>query len=506
MASQVEKDLLDLVRAKQGGPGSTGKVYFDAELSAMEAVASVDLNAIPVRSYRPGIGVGITLFKRAVRKATYWMYQPIFQRIATFHHQVIATLKNFGQLENEVLQKLDQSSDQTERLLDQIEELRDQIEDLSGHLARMVTRQQLVQASEDSMNFAGEQIQAVRSETNDLREQLSLILAVKREQLSEIGFIKSQLSRMATLEQFSDMLSQETKNSQEQISRLESAMSDLQPQLPQLETRIGQSLQGYRSETAVLNAKLAILLQKTRDQQPISVEEGQEAESSSSGGTWADESMEMVYHDFENIYRGSESLIRDRQKDYLEEVVKAYQSTGAELLDIGAGRGEFLEICRDAGVPASGIDVNAGMVERALTKGLSVSRRDALSYLAELPDESLGIITAFQIIEHLEPRDLWSLLQHAIVKLKPGGLVILETVNSDCLVALRNFWSDLSHVRPIPPGTLEFIVNMVGFSRVGIRYSGNFADNERLQESDENDRKLNQLLFGPQDYAVLGWR
>jgi O-antigen chain-terminating methyltransferase len=172
---------------------------------------------------------------------------------------------------------------------------------------------------------------------------------------------------------------------------------------------------------------------------------------------------------------------------------------------VGSGRGEFLELCREANIPAKGVDLNELMINRCREKGLSVERADGLEHLKSIPDESLCALTAFQVIEHLSPEQIRQLIQAALIKLKPGGVIILETVNPDYLFAFKYFSIDLTHQRPIHSLTLQFLLEAAGFRNLEVRLSGLVEDEIKIMQ--EGDSKENSLLVhGYLDYAVVGWR
>jgi O-antigen chain-terminating methyltransferase len=141
-----------------------------------------------------------------------------------------------------------------------------------------------------------------------------------------------------------------------------------------------------------------------------------------------------------------------------------------------------------------------------LQKGLQVEKADGLSLLNSISDESLCALTAFQVVEHLTPDQIWQFVQTALIKLKPGGVIILETVNPDSLFALKNFYLDLSHQKPVASPTLQFLLEAAGFKEVKVKFSSSVPEEIQLKGHDEATNKINDLLFGYQDYAVLGWR
>ena len=171
------------------------------------------------------------------------------------------------------------------------------------------------------------------------------------------------------------------------------------------------------------------------------------------------------YFAFEARLRGSTEDIRERQRPYVEQLRGA-----APVLDLGSGRGELLTLLREAGVEARGADANADMVAFARAEGLAVEQATAHDALAAAADGSLGAVTALQLVEHLPPPDLVSLLELARAKLRPGGLLVLETINPASIEALRNYFADLTHAQPLVPETLELLIRQAGFRDAEIVY------------------------------------
>lgn len=136
--------------------------------------------------------------------------------------------------------------------------------------------------------------------------------------------------------------------------------------------------------------------------------------------------------------------------------------------------------------------------------GLEVELGDAIALLAARPSAALGAVVAFQVVEHWTPEEIFRFLQEARRALAPGAVLIAETINSDSLSALRAFYLDPTHVRPVPAETLRFLAEAAGFSDIRIEYRSPVPAGERLKEASENDQRLNALLFGAQDYALIG--
>ncbi len=207
------------------------------------------------------------------------------------------------------------------------------------------------------------------------------------------------------------------------------------------------------------------------------------------------------YFAFESRMRGSVDAIRERQRRYVEDFREA-----APVLDIGCGRGELLQLLREAGVEARGIDADADMVAYARGDGLDVEQADLVEYLQRLDDGSLGGIFMGQVVEHLPPGVLVRSLELAARKLRPAGVLVAETINPLSPLALRHYFADLTHAQPLVPETLQLLARQSGFVDTEVRFLNEPA--ERLTEPDDpviaaNVRRLNELLFAPLDYALV---
>jgi len=221
------------------------------------------------------------------------------------------------------------------------------------------------------------------------------------------------------------------------------------------------------------------------------------------------------YVGFEDAFRGSPDEIRRRVAEYLP----IFDGT-QNVVDVGCGRGEFLALLRDAGIRARGVDVNGAMVEVCRQQGLDAEETDALTFLKGQPDGSIGGLFAAQVIEHLEPRYLGALIDTAFDKLRPGAPIVLETINPACWFAFfESYIRDLTHVRPVHPDTLKFLIVATGFQRVDIRYRSPYPEHDKLQPLaphaslgdlvdtlNANVERINRLLFTWLDYAAIGRR
>lgn len=221
------------------------------------------------------------------------------------------------------------------------------------------------------------------------------------------------------------------------------------------------------------------------------------------------------YFHFELRHRGSPEDIRARQEHYLH-----YLRDCRRVLDIGCGRGEFVAFLREHGIDAVGVDIDGDMVAHCRAQGLPVEQADALSYLGTLPDDGLDGVFMAQVVEHLPPRELARLLALCRRKLRPGGILVAETINPTCVFALVQFYlRDPSHAWAVHPETLRFMLEDAGFWQVEIEYLSPVPTDQRLAPLapdgldeaqvaalNRNIERLNTLLFGYQDYAAVARR
>ena len=243
------------------------------------------------------------------------------------------------------------------------------------------------------------------------------------------------------------------------------------------------------------------------------------APAASTGAAFAPALDAYKYVGFEDQFRGSQADVRERQESYLPFFARLRQG---DVLDIGCGRGEFIDLLNTHGIPARGIDLNHEMAELCRARGLDVTEADAVAYLSSLADDSLGGIFAAQVVEHLEPSYLLRLLDLAFAKLQPGGTLVLETLNPACWTAFfESYIRDITHRWPLHPETLKYLVTASGFTRATIEFrspvpaqdklqplpvraDADAAAGELVEAFNANVEKLNARIFTFMDYAVIG--
>jgi SAM-dependent methyltransferase len=223
------------------------------------------------------------------------------------------------------------------------------------------------------------------------------------------------------------------------------------------------------------------------------------------------------YVGFEDRFRGPRQEISRRVEDYLPVLASA-----SDVVDVGCGRGELLQLLTNHGVTARGVDANQAMVELCRSLGLRVEAGDAVSYLARQPDGSIGGLTAIQVVEHFEPAYLVRFLDAAYRTMRPGAPLILETINPACWMAFfETYIRDLTHQRPLHPDTLRYLVQASGFQQADVQFRQPLGAQDRLDRAastpdphaarlaaviNDHADKLNARLFSSMDYAVIARR
>lgn len=215
---------------------------------------------------------------------------------------------------------------------------------------------------------------------------------------------------------------------------------------------------------------------------------------------------DAFYHRFENQWRGTPEEISQRLKVYLPDVEAAWVRTEHKpIFDIGCGRGEWLGLLRKHGMNGIGFDTNAMQMKDGQAAGLDLRLGDALEALAQAADGSLSVISAHHLIEHLPFDSVAWLTREAGRVLAPGGLLLFETPNTrNVLVGATTFYTDPTHLKPMPEQVMGVLLETAGFDPVDIRH---INPHERLGEfldRPDFDNELAQLMFGPQDLAILG--
>jgi SAM-dependent methyltransferase len=354
----------------------------------------------------------------------------------------------------------------------------------------------------------------------DARTAEAIEMLVDRDHQRAVAFEQFQSALITFLQQITAFI--DTKD--RQLSAVAAGRIDEQQKtLAVLQQRLDDALPELRAQVVVLQRAMEMLKRQAADA-------GSERAATTGPGSATAPSTQSTddykYVGFEDAFRGSDNSVAEKLEAYLPIFEGA-----SDVVDLGCGRGEFLAALRSAGVTARGVDTNAAMVAVAREQGLDVTRNDALGYVASLPDESIGGVIATQVVEHLEPSYLFKLLDALSRTLRRGAPIVLETINPACWYAFfSSYIRDITHVRPVHPETLQYLLRASGFERVEIRYRSPLPDHVKLQmafvpedirvaadasaatltrlvdTSNANAMRMNELMFAHMDYAVVGYR
>ncbi|MGE5099662.1 MAG: methyltransferase domain-containing protein [Deltaproteobacteria bacterium] len=347
-------------------------------------------------------------------------------------------------------------------------------------------------------NGALEQLQA-KADTADL-ETLRRQLRQFEEQSArstDVTAIQTWLSdvseQVSTLHRSSSMVLQKIEETSETLRQTGERLGDRMEQIERQVSEHDRGLADQRRLWAMREREGDKASRSSEDSRPTAVE-------------GKDHRLDAFYVAFEDAFRGSREEIRDRVSVYLDFLATARAgSVDAPIVDLGCGRGELLEVLRDAGMIARGVDLNRYMLAECRERGLDVQEADLLAHLRGCGDGSLGAVTALHVIEHLPFEAVIELFDQTLRVLRPGGMAIFETPNPENLiVGSCNFYYDPTHRNPLPPEAMRFAMAARGFSDVRILRLRPVP----LPDSgpDPTMKIVHDLLSAAPDYAIIGVR
>ena len=271
-------------------------------------------------------------------------------------------------------------------------------------------------------------------------------------------------------------------NEREKLHDAETLLLHLEANLKKLSQTVSRSRQqisGLASDLRTAERTLAAIKTETTD----------------NAGGW-----DNLYAAFEEQFRGGPEEVEQRLRYYVPFLKEL--NADSKILDLGSGRGDWLKLLTKEGFNPCGVEVNEVFAERSRNEGFEVIQSEMLVYLALQPDDSLDLITAFHLIEHLNA-DKMILLLHEIKRtLKPGGRVFIETPSPENLVvAACNFYADPTHHRPVNPHTLMFILKTLGFTDLGLQFLHS-VDGSPFKGQSEGSEQMHMWFYGPRDFSV----
>ncbi len=334
----------------------------------------------------------------------------------------------------------------------------------------------------------------------DLTRNTSL-LAKAVGQLNE-AFRTLQKDQEKTAQELSHIC-QAAANLQNDVKELRSINETLQVSIDrQLRPEFDERFKALENRQAYIEAKIRTLSAASLQtpNTPADSERSKDTPIGNVQDTHCTIDVAHYYFEFENAFRGEEGVIKDRVRYYLDLI----DSELGPILDLGCGRGEWLEVLKESNIKSYGVDSNETSLMRCVAKGLDVRLDDGLHHLRSLADNSLGAITAMHVIEHLPWETVLELIYEAYRVLIPGGILIMETPNPEnVLVGSCYFYHDPTHKNPIVPSVLHFTVKYFGFETVEIL---RFRPTEFLDSIDPKEwaQPLLHAFNASQDFAVVG--
>ena len=317
------------------------------------------------------------------------------------------------------------------------------------------------------------------------------------------------------IERIHDEQNGDLRNTERRLSEaLVAAQKELEAMLARLDTDRAKHEDRLNTLEAVAHGLEGIVARLGRPSTGASPQSGPQSDAEGASSNPIDYSYLLL----ENRFRGSEQEIKQRLSIY----PAYFKDAGKVVIDIGPGRGELLELFKEQGILARGVELNAAMAEVCKEKGLEVVSADGVAYLRGLEDRSLGGVVAVQVVEHLERGALEELLSLCARKVSSGGKVVFETINPRSLLALSsNYFRDPTHVWPLHSDTMAYAMDLAGLKVIEVRELSPVSQEAGLQplpveefmtprwayaveQLNRNFLQLNALLYGFQDYCIVG--
>lgn len=353
---------------------------------------------------------------------------------------------------------------------------------------KMLQQQQVIESLlQQQQDIAGRHVEfsnAVETRLTTVREQIELLLQQQQ------GIAERHI-------EFSNAIEMRLTAAREYVDQCTAALARQVEEQTELLLRRQQQT---HAELMMQERRLTLLLEEASENAPIAFSQpslqpsaGEEAHL-----------LDALYASFEDQFRGSREEIKERLRVYLPILEQAKVTEG--VLDIGCGRGEWLELLRDERVRGRGVDHNRVFVEQCRQLSLDVAEEDALVYLRGLPDSSLSAVTSFHLVEHLPFEMLIKLLDEIVRTLKVGGPLILETPNPEnFIVGSYSFYADPTHRHPIPSPTLQFLLESRGLYDIKVM-NLRPLDAARIEGDTEIIKRFNQYFCSAPDYGIIGWK
>ena len=451
-----------------------------------------------ISSDRKRLGKVIILLKRAIRKIIRhtlgWYIFPFYQRYSHFAGKMV----NVASVERDIMisqqQQINELSATITDLTQQIAALNETVQILSTEVSEknhhLCTEIALLQQNEaENKDKLYDEIALLQQNDKETRSKLCTEIALIQQNEKETN------NKLSDLSENQDKLLRLHETHTKNESLLKETIDDLQK-------RLNEQVESLRENDLTLNNEMI-------EHKALITNH----EAYISNATWSE--GDNFYHDLEEYFRGERTLIKERQEMYVPFIKEHLQDwSKGTFVDIGSGRGEWLDILKENGaVDYIGIDLSERQNFISRSYGHNVLNEDCITYLKSLQDNSINVISGFQIIEHLSRRAFQELFKQCHRVLKKGGMILFETPNPQNVeVGANTFHLDPTHIKPLNPLYVQYIAERNGFVNTQIIYSSsNFSHNE-ITEKDTtvfSEALTNKffgavnMLFGPKDYCIF---
>src|SRR5437588_10886816 len=418
---------------------------------------------------------------------------------------MIAAQENeLHRLEAELGAQIDANEVKTTQALEQGNLLRSAADDLQQRVNLAHTT---FDDLKGQMDRAGEHLRNVQAQADATGTHLGQLEAhweVQFKQGNRDAQIDHALAHLKDLQGQADRLGVHINNLQSFVDQQTAAARAAQHSLEQLTERQTNDAVFVKGE---LSEQQSLLQQVLGTDRRDKVPAGKRATVGDGSDKKHTRALDSFYLSFENRFRGARAEIKNRVKFYLPLLAAARTGEkGRPILDLGCGRGEWLELLKENKLDARGVDLNSAMIAHCKEHGLDVIHRDAIDYMRSLRANSHGGVTGFHIIEHLPFETLMDFFREARRILKPGGIAIFESPNcKNLVVGAANFNIDPTHRNPVFPETAEFMLQSHGFERVRIEYLSPVAD-VKFDAGTKELAIVKDMLYGPQDFGVIAYK
>ena len=423
-----------------------------------------------LKNIRPVIGPIVVILGKFIRKILRLVIEPIVDKQNNFNASVTASINAL--CNNEIV---------TQQF----------IKDVSSKI--------------NDIEFIKNKISDIENKFSDIENKFSDIENKFSDVENKISDIENKFSDIEN--KFSDV---ENKfiDVENKFSDVENKFSDIENKFSDVENKIVQNNILFSEKLDYINFKI-YQISNLQDQSSITISKDKytlEDNNKHPQNTYD----KLDYFDFENHFRGSRKIIKDSQRDYLK-----YFNNKTNVLDLGCGRGEFLELLKENNITSIGVEQYKDFVEYCLFKNLDVKKADIIEFLQSVQDESIGGVMCSQVVEHLNTDQILSLCSLSYKKLQKNSYLVIETPNPTNLAMYINcFYVDPSHIKPVHPKTLEYFLRKAGFQDIEVIFTNQSKVNYRLpllsgeninNLSDFNDglNFLSDIIFGSQDYAIV---